>query len=53
MEVATADNGLLLLQKLVGVSSLDFDVILLDRMVPVMDGITACRLLRKRIACDL
>jgi CheY-like chemotaxis protein/anti-sigma regulatory factor (Ser/Thr protein kinase) len=53
MEVTTADNGQLLLQKLVGVAWLDFDVILLDWMMPVMDGITACRLLRKRIAYDL
>jgi CheY-like chemotaxis protein len=53
MEVTTADNGQLLLQKLIGNLWLDFDVILLDWMMPVMDGITACRLLRKRIACDL
>jgi CheY-like chemotaxis protein len=53
MEVTTADSGQLLLQKLVGNLWLNFDVILLDWMMPVMDGITACRLLRKRIACDL
>jgi DNA-binding response OmpR family regulator len=53
MEVTTADSGQLLLQKLLGDQWLNYDVILLDWMMPVMDGITACRLLRKRIACDL
>jgi signal transduction histidine kinase/CheY-like chemotaxis protein len=53
MEVTTVDSGRLLLQKLVGHHWLDYDVILLDWMMPLMDGITACRLLRKRIACDL
>jgi signal transduction histidine kinase/FixJ family two-component response regulator len=53
MKVTTVDSGRLLLQKLVDDQWLNYDCILLDWMMPVMDGITCCRLLRKRIACDL
>jgi signal transduction histidine kinase/predicted ATPase/DNA-binding NarL/FixJ family response regulator len=53
MEVTTADSGELLLQKLADRQWINYDVILLDWMMPVMDGITACQLLRKRIPSDL
>ena len=53
MVVTTATDGKQLLDKLEGAEWTNYDVILLDWMMPVMDGITACKLLRQRIPSDL
>jgi len=53
MIVTTSTNGKELLDKLNEDGWTQFDVILLDWMMPEMDGITACRLLRERIQPDL
>jgi CheY-like chemotaxis protein len=53
MEVTTVSNGKKLLEILSGYKWINYDVILLDWMMPVMDGITACRLIRERIQTDL
>jgi len=49
MVVQTTTNGKLLLEKISDDKWTEFDVILLDWMMPEMDGATACRLLRERI----
>ena len=53
MEVTTASNGKMLLDMLAGDKWIDYDVIMLDWMMPIMSGIAACRLLRERIPSDL
>lgn len=53
MVVTTATNGIQLLELVADDAWTEFDVVLLDWMMPEMDGVTACRLLRERIPADL
>lgn len=52
-EVTTASNGKMLLELLSGDKWINYDIVLLDWMMPIMDGISACRLLRDRIPSEL
>ena len=53
MVVSTAMNGIQLLEHMADDGWIRYDLILLDWMMPEMDGVTACRLLRERIPNDL